>query len=318
MWPGCRSAAAIAASASPAASTVYPARSSARRPTSRTCGSSSTRRTVSLPSVHGRSDSPAFSAAPCEPGDVEREGRCPRRVRSRTATWPPLCRAMPAIDDRSTSGPGRSAGRRIEHPRERLRVQVGPGVVHLEGDVRARPESRAGSPRAPRPPGLGRCGGGACRLPASRRGRARRAGGGPAPAGRDRPAPAPGRPRARGSPRPPVPTTWRIALIVPETSWFRSRDRGASCGRRLKARRWRERVAARSAACRIWARSSRASGARELSSRSRATWPRMPVSRLLKSCAMPPASWAISAVRPSSASRCSSARRSVTSVVHPL
>ena len=56
----------------------------------------------------------------------------------------------------------------------------------------------------------------------------------------------------------------------------------------------------------------------ELSSSSSATWPRMPVSRLLKSCAMPPASWTISRSGPARASRSSSARRSVTSVVQPL
>jgi hypothetical protein len=235
-----------------------------------------------------------------------------------TATWPPLWRAMPSTDERSTFRPPAAPPAGGANIRA-MASESGPGPVWLTSRVTYDPGRSPGLLAASAPSTWTR--------PVRRWSL-------PPPGIEARPwAPSwmricsswPGSASTGSRPSSSswltstaVPTTWRMALNMPVMSWFRSRDRGARCGRRLKVRRWRERVAARSAASRIRARSSRASGASEPSSSSRVTWPRMPVSRLLKSWAMPPASWTISLVRPTSVSRCSRARRSVTSVAQPL
>ena len=75
-----------------------------------------------------------------------------------------------------------------------------------------------------------------------------------------------------------------------DTVAFRSIDLGCSTCRRLKASSWRVSVAARVAASRIWMMSSRRASLGSVPSSSSSTLQLIAVSRLLKSCAMPPAS----------------------------
>ncbi len=161
MCPGCRSAAAMAASASPAARTVYPARSSARRPTSRTCGVVLHQQDRLAAARAPPPTRPRLTTAAVQPGDVEREGR----ARAGCALDRHVAAALPGDAARPTRGPRPGPPRR-QRPAGRTPARAPPSqvrarVAHLEGDVRARPESRPVSPRAPRPPRLGRCGGGA-------------------------------------------------------------------------------------------------------------------------------------------------------------
>ena len=99
------------------------------------------------------------------------------------------------------------------------------------------------------------------------------------------------------------------------TTAFRSRTFGASICFRLKASSWRVSEVARSAAVAISFAGPRSVGSGPSRSSRNSEYPEITIRRLLKSCAMPPASRPIASIFCDCRSCCSSARRSVTSSV---
>ena len=175
-----------------------------------------------------------------------------------TVNAPPLCRTTPGHE--TSDHPVARSAARIERPPQRRGVEIRSADPDLEGDVRTRTERGV-----PRGEGLVHLGAAGAQAECRRR-----------EAGR----PGHGREleqdlldvRRVGQHR--LQTVRQLLVHLdrrcPRSGGLRSACRrragsgrapaGRGAGRRLKARRWRDRIAARSAACRIWARSSRASG----------------------------------------------------------
>ena len=110
-----------------------------------------------------------------------------------------------------------------------------------------------------------------------------------------------------------APMTRLSSPRVDSTTSLRSRVVGISILRRLKDSSWSTSAAPRVAACSISARSARIASSSGCSSSNSAVYPPIAVSRLLKSCAMPPASRPTASIFCDWSSSFSSCRRSVMS-----